>query len=122
MLSTDNRILRKDNTFLDIPFIGRIGFKMEARVDKRNVIFFILDVNRIWLPDNEQPVMDLKWQQRTNCTPTNDTGPCRGSKDSIVKCVNAPPTPLASWLCETHKLHLVRVVITTKPRYFLIVF
>ena len=122
MLSTDNRILRKDNTFPDIPFIGRIGFKMEARVDKRNVIFFILDVNRIWLPDKEQPIMDLKWQQRTNCTPTNDTGPCRGSKDSIVKCVNAPPTPLTSWLCETHKLHLVRVVINTKPRYFLIVF
>ena len=102
--------------------MNRRSYEMETRVDKRNVNFFIVDVNRIWLPDNEQPVMDLKWQQRTNCTPTNDTGPCRGSKDSIVKCVNAPPTPLTSWLCETHKLHLVRVVINTKPRYFLIVF
>ena len=102
--------------------MNRRSYEMETRVDKRNENFFIVDVNRIWLPDNEQPVMDLKWQQRTNCTPTNDTGPCRGSKDSIVKCVNASPTPLTSWLCETHKLHLVRVVINTKPRYFLIVF
>ena len=42
----------------------------------------IADVNRIWLPD--QPNMDFQWQLQTNCTPTNDTGPCQGSKSDLT--------------------------------------
>ena len=43
----------------------------------------IADVNRIWLP--EQPNMDFEWQLQTNCTQTNDTGPCHGSKSDLIQ-------------------------------------
>ena len=78
------------------------------KVDKRNVNFSILDVNRIWLPDNEQPVMDLKWQQMTNCNPTSDTEPCRGSKESIVNVFMRHSPRGFSGLIREIKLHVVR--------------
>ncbi|XP_074627543.1 uncharacterized protein LOC141885641 [Acropora palmata] len=78
----------------------------EARVKET---LRLTDVNRIWLPDNEQPVMDLKWQQRTNCTPTNDTGPCRGRTKTFMYIESSYPS------AKGHKARLIsRVTVPVR--------
>ena len=51
-------------------------------LDTRNFLSTV-DLNRIWSYD--QPMMNFAWQSQTNCTNTNDTGPCYGGKANDMK-------------------------------------